>query len=399
MNKLAESAREVEALDAISRVEVLSCACRPCTINVRLGRDLQRELRPDNAESRLQAELLPYFHEALSAELGIGFPAIEFAEADDLADRAYEIVVNGLSRANGEIPRSKILVNVGPQDLTGYVTNASANIDPHGFVNPAGGFIASWIDDTASSSLSPLLTTWKADDFLILHLAACLREAASEFADLAWTEQLLERVISEGGLADLVAGIDRLYPRAFLAAVFARLADERVSIRDLASVIERILLHSGSARSRNDSDKATAAASLDVLGVAEYVRAEMKDPLSHAAAQAWGWDDEVALRSVVRSVSLLSLQEQADETLAALSQQRSAVACYRLAGSGALLRSVRHGLEGWNQLLLPVLLASQAARPHLQRLTAAQFPRLNVLGREELSSNVHIENLAQVGAH
>lgn len=394
-DKLEDSVRDVEMSDAISRVEVLSCACRPYEVRVRLGSDLQADLSPNNAESRFQAELLPFLHEWLSAELGIGFPEIEIAEADDLADRAYEIVINGLPRACGEIPRSKTLINVEPQSASAHVATASTNIDPQGVVNPASGFIATWIDDAAATTLSPFLMKWNAEEFLILHLASCLREAAPEFADLAWTQQLLERLIFEADLADLVTATDRLYTREFIAAVLGRLAEEEVSIRDLVFILERMLEHAAAANTTNRRGNATGSLSPHVLEVAESVRSQMKDALSHVAAQAWGWGDG-AVRPVVRRMAVFSLEERAEEALAGLAQQRSADACYGFAASGALLRSLRQLLEGWSRPLPPVLLTSQAARPHLRRLVAAQFPRLKVLAREELSSDVKVEQLAAI---
>lgn len=386
VDRLAEGMRELESANEIRRVEVLSCRCRPYEITVRAGRELLEELRPDEEESLLQADLLPFLHEGLYTELGVGFPNIAIHEARDLSGRQYELAINGLPRAGGEIPHGRVLVDAEPSAL-GEASVAT-------FVNPANGAVTCWVDEARAGEWGSQPITWDAPQFLVLHLAGCMREAASEFADLAWTQQLFERLDFPEGRSDLIAAIDRLWSREVVSAVFSRLVREGVTIRDLAFLLERMVelgvATQGSARSNGRVGSAPMEAS-GVAPVVEHVRREMKDRLSHWATQSWEWNDgnDAGLRPVARQMAVVMLVDE-DEPRVTQTGDGDGV---EPAATGPLLRQLRHVLESWERRTPPVVLTSRAARPHVRRAVAAQFPRVKVLAREELTADVRLERV------
>jgi flagellar biosynthesis component FlhA len=386
VDRLAEGMRELEAANEIRRVEVLSCRCRPYEITVRVGQELLEELRPDDEDGSLQAELLPFLHDGLYAELGVGFPDITFHVAPDLSGRQYEVAINGLPRAGGEIPRGTVLVDAEPSAL-GEASAAT-------FVNPANGAVTCWVDEARAGEWGSGLITWNTAEFLVLHLAGCMREAASEFADLAWTQQLFENLDFTEGRGDLVAAIDRLSSREVVSAVFSRLVQEGVTIRDLAFLLERLVelgvATQGSARSNGRAGPAPTQAS-GVVPVVAHVRREMKDRLSHLATQSWEWgaDDDAGLRPVSREMAVVVLVDD-DEPRVVQTGDGDGV---EPAATGPLLRQLRRVLESWERRTPPVVLTSSAARPHVRRAVAAQFPRVKVLAREELTPDVRLERV------
>jgi hypothetical protein len=389
--ELVEAAGDVDADGPLARLEHLACRFRRYRIVGRLGQQLHEEIGAGNRSSRLHSELIPYLHDGLFAEVGVAFPVIELELDEELEPRGYELSIADVPRARGSVPEGRALVNVAPDDARVLMPASSGEKEPVGFVLPTGGF-GSWIE---SAPPAPYWITWDATEFIVLHLASILREAAREFADLAWVQQLFERFETDLELYDLSRSVTEIYSREFVAAVLGRLSAQGVTIRDVELVLERMLDYAGS---RSSSANGAAPSPVpEVLDVVEHVRAGMKERLAHAAAHSWDWSDDGALRTVTREVPAFVLSTKDEEAVAgvAAGKSREAVYGYRAA---PLLRALRRALEEWGGPSPPAVITSRRVRPHVRRVIAAQFPRVKVLVEDELAADVRLERLGELAS-
>lgn len=375
-------------------LEQLAFRLRPYEIVIRLGAELYDELEPQNPGAPLLGELLPYLHGELFRELGVGFSEVSFSMASALPSHAFEILVGELRRAGGSLPPASSLVNSDP--AIARMTLGSTN-EPPGVINPASGSHDSWVEGDRITAFVGDVVTWDAAGFVILQLAAILREAAAEFADLAWTQQTFEQ-LRELGDADLVALLDKRYSRETIAATFHRLAAEGVSLRDLPLILERMLDYAV-VRGGDGSDVL-----VDDVALAEHARRGSRRRLVQDAIFELTWDageGDAPLRRAMRHIDTISLDVRTEALLAGALQGRRPEHVYSLPQAAAILDALRRELDGRAPGQGPALVVPTAVRPHVRRLIAAQFPRVRVFAREELppdivESNVLVEAAAAV---
>jgi hypothetical protein len=395
LDELPDAVRRVEASDRVGRAQQAACVLRPYEVTVGLGPELYAVANPNQRESYLTQQL-GVMHEGLAVEFGVGFPEISFSVRKDLGARGYEVTINGLQRVRGEIPNGRVLVNVPPAEADAVVAEGGAEHEPIvGSMHPLNGMPVTWADEDLVDGGQGVVT-WSPVEFLVLQLASVLAEAAHEFADLAWTEQLLQRLVDYYGMDDVIAEVDRQHSRELVAAVLQSLTAEAVSIRDLERVLQRLL---NAGPTRLDTTAAIPAAdgsAARAVEVAEHVRAGLAYPLSHAAAQAWQFSPGTGLRGVERTVVAITLTEAQETALEAVVVNGTRTAVYGFDAAGELLRELRLARER-SGVPLPVLVVKRAVRPHLRRLIAAQFPRMRVLARDELSPDVTLHVLGEVG--
>jgi type III secretory pathway component EscV len=224
---IASVARTAEGrLEIVRRVEQLSCQLRPYEVVMRFGTALHQRVAPDD-ESGPLGGLMSYLHDVLLHETGVAFPRVLFENDASLDVNGYAIIVAGLPRAFGTIPDGMTFTNATPE----FFAN-SGTIEP--YVNPATASIGSWVADEALEPVHDVVTaTWDASGFVVLQLAACLREAAHEFADAAWAQQHLDRLSEDEALRPFVELVRTMLPRESLAWVMSRLVAESVNIRDV----------------------------------------------------------------------------------------------------------------------------------------------------------------------
>ena len=168
----------------------------------------------------------------LSAELGFLVPAVRIRDVLTIEPTAYNIMVNGVVRASGNInPERDLAINPG---------HAYGKLEGIPTKDPAFGLDAIWIDPSQKDYARTLgYTVVDSSTALATHLNKVLRENAADLISQDETQQLLDKLASRFPklVENLVPG---KLPLSILTRVLQNLLAESVSIRDMRTIVEAL---------------------------------------------------------------------------------------------------------------------------------------------------------------
>ncbi|GLR07289.1 flagellar biosynthesis protein FlhA [Mixta theicola] len=294
-------------------------------------------------------------------EMGFLPPVVHIRDNMDLPAARYRILMKGVEIGSGDAyPGRWMAINPG---------TASGTLPGEATVDPAFGLAAIWIDSALKEQAQIQgFTVVEASTVVATHLNHLIGQYASELFGRQEAQQLLDRVSQEMPklTEDLVPGVVSL---TTLHKVLQNLLAERVSIRDMRTIIETLAEH---APVQTDPYELTTIARV---------------ALGRAITQQWfPGNGEVQVIGLDATLERLLLQA--------------------LQGGGGLepgladrlLEQAQRALE--NQEMLgapPVLLVNHPLRALLARFLRRNLPQLAVLSNMELSDNRHIRMTATIG--
>jgi flagellar biosynthesis protein FlhA len=301
----------------------------------------------------------------VARDLGLIVPQVRIRDEIGLGPHDYCLKIRGTAVGRGTAYAGRLLA-IPP---AGMVTRP----DGRDGVDPVSGSPAVWIH---------------ADGREVAELAGCrLMEASAVVSghfgevvlnhaeDLMTHEQV--RRLLERARASSPALVDEVVPGMLRAGEVQRvlqgLVRERVSVRDLESILEALAEHAGKTR---DTDALT-----------EHVRRALGRQI---VAPYLGTDGRlrVATLSPMLEMQLAAAGGQADA--------RPSEA-FGPDTTRSVLRAVAIAVEAMLESgYPPVLLCSAEARPVLKDLTRADLPRLAVLSRREIPRDIPIESVGMV---
>ncbi|MBU5376446.1 MAG: flagellar biosynthesis protein FlhA [Pantoea sp.] len=293
----------------------------------------------------------------------VGFlpPVVHIRDNMELPPARYRILMKGVEIGSGDAyPGRWMAINPG---------TAAGTLPGEATVDPAFGLAAIWIDSALKEQAQIQgFTVVEASTVVATHLNHLIGQHASELFGRQEAQQLLDRVTQEMPklTEDLVPGVITL---TTLHKVLQNLLTERVSIRDMRTIIETLAEH---APVQNDPQELTS-----VVRVA----------LGRAITQQWfPGNGEVQVIGLDTTLERLLLQA--------------------LQGGGGLEPGLADRLLEQAQAALqrqemlgapPVLLVNHPLRALLARFLRRNLPQLVVLSNMELTDNRHIRMTATIG--
>lgn len=293
----------------------------------------------------------------------VGFlpPVVHIRDNMELPPARYRILMKGVEIGSGDAyPGRWMAINPG---------TAAGTLPGEATVDPAFGLAAIWIDSALKEQAQIQgFTVVEASTVVATHLNHLIGQHASELFGRQEAQQLLDRVTQEMPklTEDLVPGVITL---TTLHKVLQNLLTERVSIRDMRTIIETLAEH---APVQNDPQELTS-----VVRVA----------LGRAITQQWfPGNGEVQVIGLDTTLERLLLQA--------------------LQGGGGLEPGLADRLLEQAQTALqrqemlgapPVLLVNHPLRALLARFLRRNLPQLVVLSNMELTDNRHIRMTATIG--
>lgn len=320
---------------------------------------------PQNQEAGKIPAQIKGLRRQLAEEMGYVLPAVRIQDNLQLPAQTYIVRMKEVEVARGEL-RPGMLLCMDPRGGTISVPGEAT-------IEPTFGLPAMWIAPTArEEALAQGYTVVDAPTVITTHLTEVIRDSMADLLSYAEVQKLLDA--APQGYTKLVADlIPAQLPLAAVQRVLQNLLSERVSIRDLPTILEGVA--------------EAAAYTKNPAPITEHVRARLarqiceqhKDVSGTVALVTLSPDWEVAFGE--------SLVGQGEERQLAMapSKLQEFIAAVRKAYEGA-------GAQGAE----PALLTSPTARPYVRSVVERFRPQTAVLSQNEIHPKAKIRTVGSV---
>lgn len=297
-------------------------------------------------------------------ELGLVVPTIRIRDNIQIKPNAYIIKLKGVEIARGELMLDHYLaMNSGTvfEEVPGIETT-----------EPAFGLPALWISENEREQAELNgYTVVDAVSVLATHLTEIIKEHAAEILGRQETQNLLDN-LQKTNAALVEEVVPNLLTVGEVEKVLANLLSERISIRDMSTILEVL------------ADYAPATKDTDVL--TEYVR--------HAMAR------QITQQNVQNGVLPCITLDPAIENKIAGSVQRTEHGSYVSLDPDTMQKLLTALQEQLHKLTdqgyQPIVLTSPTVRPYFRNLVERSIAGLIVLSHAEIEQNVEIQILGVV---
>ncbi|QYN45448.1 flagellar biosynthesis protein FlhA [Gilliamella sp. ESL0441] len=288
-------------------------------------------------------------------------PQVHIRDNLSLAPYQYKLFIKGGEIGKGEIVNNKWLaINPG---------NVTETIDGIPTTEPAFGLPAVWIDASNKENAQILgYTVVDTSTMIATHFNHLLQQFASDLLGRVETQELLDHVKQ-----DIPKLVEDFIPSVITLTTFHKILQnliaEKVSIRDMRTIIETISEH---APNQNDAYQL-----LSLVRIA----------LGRVITQQW-FPGNGAINVIGLNVNLERLLLQA---LQNTSNVEPGLADH-------IIQQVKQALNQQDAIgAPPVLLVNHTLRPMLSQFLRPHFPQLVVLSNLEITDNREIKMTCQIG--
>ena len=301
----------------------------------------------------------------LAQEMGFVMPAVRIIDNMQLGANEYRISVKEVDSGKGELfPGSLLVMDPKglPIDLPGTHTT-----------EPAFGLPATWVVASIREEASFRgYTVVDPGTVLTTHLTEVLKSHMAELLSYAETKKLLDDLPAEHKKL-----VEELIPSQIsvtgVQRVLQTLLGERVSIRDLSSILEGIAEAVGHTK--------------NALYITEHVRARLARQLCHANLAPGGYLPILALSPAWEQAFAESIIGQGEDRQLAMAPSQLQ----------QFITSVRDRFEEATQRNeVPVLLTGPQIRPFVRSIIERFRTQTVVMSQNEIHASIRLRTLGQV---
>ena len=333
-------------------------------IRLELGYSLLPLLQ-DAANGRSLPEQITALRKQLANEIGFLLPVVRIQDNIQLGSNEYCICIKEIQCAKAEL-RPNMLLAMDPQNrempLPGEVTK-----------EPTFGLNAKWIDTNRKVEAEKMgCTVVDPGTVITTHLTEVIKDNLVDLLTFEETQKLFDglskahqKLLKEVSPAQIsLAGIQR---------VLQMLLQERISIRDLPTILESIA--------------EACTFTRDVSAISEHVRARLSRQICAANADENGLLPIITLSPEWEQIFHESLVGEGDAKQLAIPPSR-------------LQSFIAKVQETYNEQLMkgimPVLLTNPSTRPHVRSIVERFRPSTVVLSQNEIHPRVKLKTCAQI---
>ena len=303
---------------------------------------------------------------AIAAEMGFVLPPVRIQDNVQLGADIYSIRIKEIEAGRGELRPTQVLVmdpNGGMPPFPGERTT-----------EPTFGLPALWVDAARrDEAMARGCTVVDPASVLTTHITEIVRDSMAELLSYAETQKLLDELPREQQklVADLipsqlsVGGVQRV-----LQALLA----ERVSIRDLPTVLEGIA-------------EACGGHPRPIGAIVAHVRARLARQISDSHTGPAGYIPLVTLSPEWEMAFAESLVGPAEDRQLAMAPSKLSEFMTRLRGAFDAAQAMGE---------MPVLLSSGGVRAHLRAVVERIRPSTPVLAQTEISPRARIRTVGTI---
>jgi len=360
----AEEAKSVAAKSAVPvSEEPIANALQIDQVRLELGYGLLPMINGQGGQ-RL-TDQIKSLRRQLAQEIGFVMPSVRIQDNLQLPANTYVIRVKEIEAGRGELRPSMLLV-MDPRGekipLPGEET-----------VEPTFGLPAMWCDEASrEEALFRGYTVVDPPTVVTTHLTELIKDNMAELLSYSEAQKLLDEQDSEQQklIADLIPSQITV---GGLQRVLQNLLAERVSVRDLPTILEGVSEACGYTR--------------NVTAITEHVRARLARQISN---------DQANLEGFIPMITLSAQWEQAfAEAIVGEGEDRQlSMAPTRLQEFISAVRQTfeRHAMLGES----PVLLTSPPVRPFVRSIIERFRPSTVVISQNEIHAKAKIKTLGQI---
>ena len=359
----AVAAEEKAQAEAAPKEEPIGNALALDLLRVELGYGLLPLI--NDVKGQRITDQIKALRRQLAQEMGFVMPSVRILDNMQLGANEYVIRVKEMEAGRGELFPGHLLT-MDPQgrpiDLPGTHTT-----------EPAFGLPATWIAQSLREEASFRgLTVVDPGTVLTTHLTEVLKSNMSELLSYAETKKLLDELQPEQKKL-----VDELIPSQIaitgIQRVLQTLLAERVSIRDLPSILEGIAEAVGHTK--------------NTLYISEHVRARLARQLCHQYLSVGGYLPLIALSPGWEQAFAESIVGQGEDRQLAMAPSQLQ----------QFITTVRERFdEAGQQGDVPVLLTSPQIRPFVRSIVERFRPQTAVMSQNEIHASVKLHTLGQV---
>ena len=358
----AESEKQPDAPPPIVE-EPISSVLKMDLVRLELGYSLL-SLINENSNRRL-TDQIKALRRALALEMGFVMPSVRIQDNMRLSPNTYVIYIKETEAGRGELRPNKLLV-MDPRGeeiaLQGEKTK-----------EPTFGLPAMWVDMTMrEDAMFHGYTVVDSPTIITTHITELVKSNMSELLSYTETQKLLHELDK-----DQQKLVEELIPKRITVGgvqrVLQNLLNERVSIRDLPTILEGV------------SEACSVTQSL--MLITEHCRSRLARQISNMTAGADGVIPIVTLSGEWEQAFAESLSGQGEEKQLSMPPTRIQQFIVRV-------RQVFEDQASRGEM--PVLLTSPGIRPYVRSIIERFRPSTVVISQNEIHPRAKIRTLGQI---
>ncbi|HAX91578.1 MAG TPA: EscV/YscV/HrcV family type III secretion system export apparatus protein, partial [Rhodospirillaceae bacterium] len=364
------------ARDAVVAAEAVAAAKPPPVAEDPIGRSLSIDmirlelgyalLAMINSEAGQRlTDQIKGLRRQLAGDMGFIMPSVRIQDNLQLPPSAYVLRIKEIEAGRGELRPGMLLImdpKGAPITLPGETT-----------LEPTFGLPAMWVDaGYREEALFKGYTVVDPPTVITTHLTEIIKDNMSELMSYAETQKLLDEMSKDQQklVADVIPSQITL---SGLQRVLQNLLAERVSIRDLPSILEGISEAAGLTR--------------NLALISEHVRSRLSRQISNANTNEMGYIPLLTLSPEWEQAFIESLTGDGDD-------KRLAMPPTKL---HQFIQAVRqsydkHAMMGES----PVLLTSPTIRPYVRSIMERFRPSTVIVSQNEIYAKAKIKTLGQI---
>jgi flagellar biosynthesis protein FlhA len=360
----AAAAAPAAAAAAAAAEEPIAAALKIDDLKIELGYALLPLVNGPDGTDRL-TDQIKALRRSLAIEMGFVMPSVRILDNVQLEANTYIIKIKEVDAGNGKIWPNQFMA----MDPSGN----QVSVPGIHTTEPTFGLPATWVDASLKEEASLKgYTVVDAATVLSTHLTELLKANMSDLLSYGEVQKLLKELPKEQ--AELVKDIvPSQVTISGIQRVLQLLLSERISIRDLSTILEGVA--DALAFSRNPAT------------IVEHVRARLARQICAANTSPMGYLPLIALSAKWEQAFAESLVGQGEER--SLAMQPSKLSEFMGAVRNAFERAAHEGES-------PVLVTSAAIRPFVRSLVERFRAQTTVLSQAEIHPRARLKTVGSV---
>ena len=360
---VAEQEKEKKQETTASEDDDIEKTLRIDILRLEIGYGLLALIREDEDMPQLPRQIRA-LRRQLILDYGFVTPAIRIQDNLKLSANSYIVLVKEMISAKADL-RANMILAMSPQ-------GEEISIAGEKTIDPIFNLPAKWIPETSrEDAMFQGLTVVNTATILTTHLAEVIKDHMAELLSYSETQRLVD-ALPEGQRKFVADIVPQVVSVSLLHRVLQGLLSERVSIRDLATVIEAVSEVSGGN---------------ELAPIVEHVRTRLARQICTAYL-----DKKQQLPIVSFSAQW---NRQFLEALSGEGKNRQlAMQPSRLQDFIAKLRNIYDSYPFGEPL--PVLVVAPVLRPYVRSIIERAKPQIAVLSQAEIHPRITLRTVAQI---